>query len=516
MNRTIYIISMAALALVACNKMGQSEEQQIPVSLCYSSVEAADTKAAQDLNSGTFASGETIKVQISNTGAGVWTGYDFTTGNAGAMTPPTPGPYYPAGSTNIDIAAFYPSTAGSTFSVATDQTADASYKASDLMFASVTNQAKQVAPVNLSFNHKMAKLNVNITAGDGVSSITSVSILNVKPTVSFNQTSGEVGEASGVATSILMSNNGAAVIPAQTIDGNLLSIVTDQGTATYSVTGKEFVAGNQYTINITVNLRAVGTTTAITAWTSEGTVNVYPVVQELTVLNVTAEHKGWIITTDGYVYQNKAAVDASGKTGAAMIFYVGAVGTADSSSPNFRGLAIALGECSGYKEWGYYDIGFYCLSPKESYSSASEDMSGLQNTMSLMSHKHSHAGAVGKDDHEAAAAAISYEPKAPAGTSGWFLGALGQWNLYLHGLCNIYWNNDSQGSGNLDTPFIAAGYSSVFSGDGYWTSTEAIDFITTDYHNSTIPAAWQIDNDYQMILEHSKAEKAKVKPFLAF
>ena len=146
------------------------------------------------------------------------------------------------------------------------------------MFASVTNQAKQAAPVNLAFSHKMAKLNVNITAGQGVSSINSLSVLNVKPTVSFDQATGAVGSASGDATSIAMSNNGAVIIPAQTIDGGLLSIVTDQGTATYSVASKEFAAGQLYTINITVNLRAVGTTTQITGWTSEGTVTVNPVI----------------------------------------------------------------------------------------------------------------------------------------------------------------------------------------------------------------------------------------------
>ena len=194
------------------------------------------------------------------------------------MTAPNPGPYYPAGSQNIDIVAYYPASAGSLFTVAADQTDDADYKASDLMFASVTNQAKQAEAVNLAFSHKMAKLNVNITAGSGVSSITSVSVLNVKPTVSFNQATGVVGEASGTTTTIAMSNEGAVIIPAQTIDGGLLSIVTDKGTATYSVASKEFAAGQLYTINITVNLRAVGTTTAITGWTSEGTVTVNPVI----------------------------------------------------------------------------------------------------------------------------------------------------------------------------------------------------------------------------------------------
>ena len=265
----------ALMALAACSSDDHLEEQTgelVPVRLTYNNVDAAETRAATTLNQGNFATGENVMVRISNTGANAWTDYTFTTGAAGAMTAPATPPYYPAGSQNIDIVAYYPATAGESFSVATDQTADADYKASDLMYASVTNQAKQAEAVNLSFEHKMAKLCVNITAGTGVGSITSVSILNVKPTVSFNQATGAVGEATGDATTIAMSNEGAAVIPAQTIDGGLLSIVTDKGTATYSVSNKAFAAGRLYTLNITVNLRAVGTTTAITGWKSEGTV----------------------------------------------------------------------------------------------------------------------------------------------------------------------------------------------------------------------------------------------------
>ena len=281
-TKKLLFAAAALTVLTACSSDDSpidNVEQRVPVTLAYSTIDATETRAAQNLNEGTFASGESVKVRISNTGAGEWTDYTFTTGSAGTMTAPNPAPYYPAGSQNIDIVAYYPATAGTTFTVAADQTADASYKASDLMFASVNNQAKQAEAVNLAFSHKMAKLCVNITAGAGVGSITSVSILNVKPTVSFNQTTGEVGEASGEATTIAMSNNGAALIPAQTIDGGLLSIVTDKGTATYSVASKAFAAGQLYTLNITVNLRAVGTTTAITGWTSEGTVTVNPTVE---------------------------------------------------------------------------------------------------------------------------------------------------------------------------------------------------------------------------------------------
>ena len=292
MNTKSILFIATAVVLAACTQLENPTESNVPVSLSYSTVDATETKAAQNLNEGTFASGESVTVRISNTGADSWTDYTFTTGSAGAMTAPNPGPYYPAGAQNIDIVAYYPATAGTSFTVATDQTADADYKASDLMFATVTNQAKQAEAVNLAFMHKMAKLNVNITAGSGVSSITSVSVLNVKPTVSFDQATGAVGEASGTATSIAMSNNGAAIIPAQTIDGGLLSIVTDKGTATYSVASKEFAAGQLYTINITVNLRAVGTTTAIAGWTSEGTVTVNPVTSQKTPAGLVAVDMG--------------------------------------------------------------------------------------------------------------------------------------------------------------------------------------------------------------------------------
>lgn len=283
-TKKILIVAAALTVLAACSSDDSpvdspivNAEQRVPVTLAYTTIDAVETRAAQNLNEGTFDSGESVRVRISNTGEDTWAEYPFFTAADGAMTATDPAPYYPAGNQNIDIVAYYPGTAWDSFTVYADQTDDADYKASDLLFASVTNQAKQAEAVNLAFTHKMAKLNVNITAGAGVGSITSVSILGVKPTVSFDRATGGVGEATGTATTIAVSNNGAALIPPQTITGGLLSIVTDKGTATYSVNNKAFAAGQLYTLNITVNLRAVGTTTAITGWTSEGTVTVNPV-----------------------------------------------------------------------------------------------------------------------------------------------------------------------------------------------------------------------------------------------
>ena len=270
------LVIAAASVMVACTQKENPVEERVPVALSYTTVQATETRAAQNLNENTFDSGEAITVRISNTGTNQWTDYRFTTADAGAMTASNPAPYYPAGSQNIDIVAYYPATAGTSFTVAPDQTADASYKASDLMFASVSNQAKQNEAVELAFSHKMSKINVNIATGTGIGNILGVSILNVQPTVSFNQATGEVSNASGPVTNITMSNNGAAIIPAQSIDGGLLSIVTDKGTATYNVSNKVFAAGHQYTINITVNIRSLGATNTITGWNGEGEVTVYP------------------------------------------------------------------------------------------------------------------------------------------------------------------------------------------------------------------------------------------------
>lgn len=112
MKKIIYYVTLAALVLTACNELQKPTEERVPVALAYRTVQAVETKASQNLNEGSFTRGESIKVRI-------------------------------------DIAACYPATAGTSFSVLDDQTDDANYKASDLMFASVTGQAKQAAPVNL-------------------------------------------------------------------------------------------------------------------------------------------------------------------------------------------------------------------------------------------------------------------------------------------------------------------------------------------------------------------------------
>ena len=525
---------MGAVTLVfaACSEVDKPAELRVPVALTYRTVQAVDTRAAQNLNDGQFSSGEAIAVRISNHGAGEWQAFEFTTGEAGAMVAGDPAPFYPAGDTNIDIAARYPASAGTSFSVQTDQTSDEAYKASDLMFASVADQAKQAGPVALTFSHIMAKINVNITPGSGVSSIESVSILNVKPMLSFDPTTGMTGEADGSATSIVITNDGAALIPAQIIDGGLLSIVTDQGTAIYTVNNKVFEAGKQYTLKIT-------------GWESEDTP---------TVLNVTADHTGWIITADGYIYENKEAVDAAGKEGVALIFYVGEPGHVNGGT-NYRGLAIALSGTDKQSAWGYDKDDDVCLEDQfTEYSKAVSyldgDVYGLQNTMNLSTH--THIGGTGDEmENFAAKRAMNYEPKAPVGTSGWFLGSMVQWDLYLRECCHITTDAESMDADpdagpdaacimvsstlrSLGAPFVAAGFENPFlpmfySEDTYygiWTSTEVNksyawgilldEESVIDWDDDDDPGSGSDQMEAIVFTGFTKGQGLHIYPFLAF
>ena len=294
MKQIFYVAGLLAM-MAACTTDDQPESasgERVPIGLAYTTQPQVETRASasQTLNNDYIESGKTITVRISNYNAGAYTDYTYTTGASGALTLPTPAPYYPLDGTNVDILAYYPASASTSFTIQSDQTTDANYTASDLMWATpITNQAKTTSNVTLNFTHKMAKICANISAGTAVSEINSVKLKQVKPTVGFNLGDGTTDAASGDAGDVTIASgetaasvSGAAVIPAQTITGSLLEIgVTltngTTGTATYSVpSGKAFSANNVYTLNITVNWPEVGATTTIAGWSDNGSVTVNP------------------------------------------------------------------------------------------------------------------------------------------------------------------------------------------------------------------------------------------------
>jgi hypothetical protein len=264
----------------------------------------------------------------------------------------------------------------------------------------------------------------------------------------------------------------------------------------------------------------VGTTTAITGWTSEGTVNVNPVVEVETILGVTSEHVGWVIAGDGCIYRDKAAVEAAGKTGVAIIFYVGENGSVDASSKQYKGLAASI-RTAGSRSWGFRDNAAYCLNAQyDTYLDATADMNGILNTQILASHTHIISGY--DRSHAAASAALNLTPVAPKGTSGWFLGSVGQWKLFLNS-CGITLDGTGYSSdatlAKMQSYFREAGYQEFWTSGKYWTSTES-----TNASNNA-PLAWKVylsesSEDFissgLSVMKDHKAYGAVARPFTAF
>lgn len=260
------------------------------------------------LQSTQFAQGEQIYVYFpTNVTVGTTTSASsttYTTTDANGATAPATQPYMNSNIPTADIHAYYPSTHRqntSSFSVQADQTSEDNYKASDLMYAttSVTKTAAATVTGSLTFSHRMAKIIVTATAdtGKGVSAVTKVRIIGgyrtatiATPLSCTMKTDDGFSNQLSTSSAITLYDNAtgeasvscAGLIPPQTIaEGTAFLEVTVKtaggltGTATYSIPagGKTLATGNAYTCTLSVNLAAIGVTTAITNWSNGDSTN---------------------------------------------------------------------------------------------------------------------------------------------------------------------------------------------------------------------------------------------------
>ena len=315
-KKTLFIPALlSSLVLTtACSEdaeeFGKGVAGNVPVTLT-SNILSAVTKGGTSLNETKLTTGD-VTVRTSTNYA---TAYTYSAQSDGSLTSEGYA-YYPAGGSTIDIVAYSPAIAGSatssTFTVAADQSADADYIASDLLWAQATGKSSASGTVAMAFGHKMAKLIINATAGAGVSTIQSITLKNVKRQCTFTYGTGAISDvATTGSTDVIVANSGssstlggAAVVPAQSwTDADFLEIVTDQGTATYTLSGTKAVAeGNYYTVNLIINKVAVGATNTIAAWSDSGTANIQP---------TSGGAASWTVTVSGTYTYNGSAITPS-------------------------------------------------------------------------------------------------------------------------------------------------------------------------------------------------------------
>lgn len=163
------------------------------------------------------------------------------------------------------------------FSVNSDQSTDANYLASDLLYAAAASQA-QGSTVALAFSHKLSKINITIKKETGSNvnlAGATVKIINTKLTTSLNPSTGALGDASGDVIDILAATiasdltagdesstaTACAVVVPQALTANtgLVKIVTsDSRTFIGKLSAAATLSsGNSYNMTI-----SVGTATA--------------------------------------------------------------------------------------------------------------------------------------------------------------------------------------------------------------------------------------------------------------
>ena len=318
MKKKQHLMTLAVLLLLAsCSEQSDMQQTAIdttaPVTLTASSGTAPLMRAADNLyNASTgFDGGEEAQVYMANSG-GTQTGTaKFSIGApeaVGALKQSTltladgESPiYYPSGpSGNVTLYGIYPAASISSHTVSYDQTSDANYKSSDLMYAKIpvswsTLAEKYALKPNLPFQHQLVKLKVTIVKMEDVWHLEKVTMNNVKRrvTVAPTYTSAGLGSAASATgesgdganeDAILISSGETAstvpetkvftyacVYPAQTWnDGDenavdFLTVKADGGVAKYKLK-KTFQPGYEYTLTVYLNALAVGATVTIDNW----------------------------------------------------------------------------------------------------------------------------------------------------------------------------------------------------------------------------------------------------------
>lgn len=220
------------------------------------------------------------------------------TAEADGVLKADPTNYFPGNGHGIDFYGIYPTsieakTQQQTFTVSTDQSDDAKYKESDLMFAAKQTERNRKAALTLTFKHQLSKVIVKLKKGNGLNDNdlegAEVKILNTKPACTI----ASVGEnemtdikASGDAQEIKVgtwdsstpSSGLAAIVVPQTIDdGTDLIQVTLSNGVTYKYTTKSgenqftgFTPGNQHTFTLTLSTSGITVNAEISGW-GEGT-----------------------------------------------------------------------------------------------------------------------------------------------------------------------------------------------------------------------------------------------------
>lgn len=212
---------VAAMTFTACSQ-DEAELQQSNhskgsvISLTY---QLAQTRATSDPQTSALSTSNKVGVFVTSGSTTITNGNnnEHSVGAAGALTTSSTMNYPTEDGAKVNIYAYAPYASGmalssdNNFSVSTDQSAETGYLASDLVYASKTDQASSESAVSLNFAHKLSQLQITIQ-NDANVDLTSavVTVTGTKIATTFNPSTGAIGAASGEATDIKVATISAA------------------------------------------------------------------------------------------------------------------------------------------------------------------------------------------------------------------------------------------------------------------------------------------------------------------
>ncbi len=279
--KLVMTLAAATMILAGCN----NDENEITdywngeIRLS-SGVTVQQTRANTDVPDKQIAADEVVKVVVKKQSGDshAYAGYtlDFTAdGNGGLSNPASM--YYPASGMGVNIYAYHPANAAASFSVQENQSVDADYYKSDLLYSEAKNYDRQKEAHSLTFVHKLCKVEYTLKAGTGTPSLDKATVqwLNVAKTIGFTAETGVVATPTDATTITPHATHGAIIVP-QTVNGStkLLQVTLADGGVLYYTPGtnQEFAGGKKYRYEITVNLSGLTVKSTITDWETVGAI----------------------------------------------------------------------------------------------------------------------------------------------------------------------------------------------------------------------------------------------------
>ena len=292
MKATKIISACAVLAaLASCsNDLSQPTAEDTPIRI-QANVGGITTRAAHNLLADIFSNGDAINVYITEnttnkttSSGGTYTPMVYTL-NGSSFEPQTT-QYFPSNGNGIDVWAVYPSTvteSSTEFTIEADQTADANYKNSDLMFATKLENKGKNDNINLSFTHQLSKIIVKLDKEAGVDGDLTGAVIKltnvVKKTaltvsgdgITLGDLSAVAGDNGELTIGTYDATNGtAAIVIPQSTTSMQFKVKLDNGgsyTAAMPNNTTAFAANTEYTFKLTLKANKISISADINPWT---------------------------------------------------------------------------------------------------------------------------------------------------------------------------------------------------------------------------------------------------------